>query len=102
MFYSPPWGGPEYSQQPVYDVHLMGGQGFGLKKVWVGALGRRGRACSDAAHLSISVQGQVTRRQYGQPGLCHSTDLATSPLLSNRASACSCWTWPLGPWAPGR
>ena len=33
VFYSPPWGGPEYSQQAVYDVHLMGGQGFGLKKV---------------------------------------------------------------------
>ena len=77
MFYSPPWGGPEYSQQPVYDVHLMGGQGFGLKQVRVGALGKRGRACSDAAHLSISVQGQVTPRQHGQPGLCHSTDLAT-------------------------
>lgn len=33
VFYSPPWGGPDYSQQPVYDVHLMGGQGFGLKQV---------------------------------------------------------------------
>ena len=33
MFYSPPWGGPEYARQAVYDVHEMGGQGFGLKKV---------------------------------------------------------------------
>lgn len=30
MFYSPPWGGPDYSQQPVYDVMDMGGQGYGL------------------------------------------------------------------------
>jgi hypothetical protein len=33
VFYSPPWGGPEYAHQAVYDVHEMGGQGFGLKKV---------------------------------------------------------------------
>ncbi len=33
VFYSPPWGGPEYAHQAVYDVQLMGGQGFGLKQV---------------------------------------------------------------------
>ena len=33
VFYSPPWGGPQYAKQAVYDVELMGGQGFGLKKV---------------------------------------------------------------------
>ncbi|PRW59904.1 trimethylguanosine synthase [Chlorella sorokiniana] len=42
VFYSPPWGGPEYSQQPVYDVHLMGGQGFGLKRLLDLAFGPMG------------------------------------------------------------
>ncbi|PSC71206.1 trimethylguanosine synthase [Micractinium conductrix] len=45
VFYSPPWGGPEYAQQPVYDVQLMGGQGFGLKKLLdlaFGTMGARG------------------------------------------------------------
>lgn len=33
MFYSPPWGGPEYNQQPTFDVLDMGGQGYGLPQL---------------------------------------------------------------------
>ena len=38
VFYSPPWGGPQYAKQAVYDVELMGGQGFGLKRVRAAAV----------------------------------------------------------------
>lgn len=30
VFLSPPWGGPEYSSQAVYDVERMGGLGLSL------------------------------------------------------------------------
>lgn len=30
VFLSPPWGGPEYSAQAVYDVERMGGLGLSL------------------------------------------------------------------------
>jgi hypothetical protein len=33
VFYSPPWGGPDYNQQPVFDVLDMGGQGYGLPQL---------------------------------------------------------------------
>ncbi|EFN50699.1 hypothetical protein CHLNCDRAFT_37728 [Chlorella variabilis] len=48
VFYSPPWGGPEYAQQPVYDVALMGGQGFGLKKLLDLAFGPMGASAAIA------------------------------------------------------
>ena len=38
VFFSPPWGGPEYSQRPTYDVASLGGQGYGMKEVWRAAL----------------------------------------------------------------
>ncbi len=32
VFYSPPWGGPEYNSAPGYDVlHNMGGSGYDLR-----------------------------------------------------------------------
>ena len=42
MFYSPPWGGPEYSRSAVYDVRLMGAAGFGLPELLEAALGTLG------------------------------------------------------------
>lgn len=33
VFYSPPWGGPEYAQQPTFDVLDLAGQGYGLPQL---------------------------------------------------------------------
>lgn len=42
-FYSPPWGGPEYSNQPVYGLRAIGGQpGMGLARLLALAFGPMG------------------------------------------------------------
>lgn len=33
LFLSPPWGGPEYTRQPSFDLHYMTPDGFELFKV---------------------------------------------------------------------
>lgn len=54
VFYSPPWGGPGYSQQAVYDVHTMGGQHFGLKQARGGpAEPWRGAGCRASFALNL-------------------------------------------------
>ena len=33
VFLSPPWGGPQYSSAPVYDLEDMGGMGLSLSRL---------------------------------------------------------------------
>lgn len=121
MFYSPPWGGPEYSQQAVYDVHLMGGQGFGLKRVrgvrGGGVSGGEVRGGGRAPALCGCLGGQACEWMGGWVGCearkarllglppdpaqhpCAHTHTSLASLL---ASPCSCWTWRLAPWAPAQ
>jgi hypothetical protein len=90
VFYSPPWGGPEYASQRVYDVELMGGQGFGLKKVCgERVLGARPARCGGAP---------VQQRQAAPDRVCHR--VTATPGSLPPCPLHSCWTWLSAPWAP--